>query len=77
MTKAALKSAVEAVLDLPEEDQVEAVAILQSIIEARDSELQLSPEQIAELREILADPNPRYVDQEEVFAEIDKMLAEK
>ena len=77
MGNSTVKSAVSAVLDLPEEDQAEAFAILRSIIETRESEFRLTDAQIEELRAILADPNPEYVDNDEVFAELDRMLAEK
>lgn len=75
--ESALWDACEKVLTLPDSDQADAVDLLEDFVAQRSSDLHLSPEQVEELREILADPNPEYVDQEEVFAEIEKMLAEK
>ena len=74
MSESALKSAVETVLDLPEEEQVEAVAILQSIIETRESELRLSDEQVAEVRRRLADPDRKLIPHEEVMASVRRLI---
>lgn len=66
MTNSTLKSAVEAVLELAEEDQVQAIEILQTVLDQREAGLQLSAEQIAEVMRRLADPNPEYATDEEV-----------
>ncbi len=74
MNKPAIKLAVDAILDLPEADRREAIAILNEITQSNDSSFRLSPTQIEEVRAILADPNPEDIDHDQVFAELEKML---
>ncbi len=77
MSESALKAAYEKVLTLPEAEQAEAAELLDEFVEQRTSTLRLSDEQIEEVRRRLAEPNPVYYSQEEVFDEIEKLLNEK
>lgn len=74
MSESAVKSAVETVLNLPEDEQVVAVEILQSIIETRESDLRLSEDQVAEVRRRLADPDRKSIPHEEVMASVRQLL---
>jgi hypothetical protein len=73
MSESALKTAYEAALKLPEAEQAEAAELLTHFVDERAS-LRLSDEQVAELRRRLAKPNPKFYSQEEVFAEVRRLL---
>ena len=76
MSKSALKAAYERALALSDEAQDQIAGLMNDLVDQHVSELRLSPEQIEEVRRRLADPNAEYVGQEEVFAEIGKLLRE-
>ncbi|HEV3185390.1 MAG TPA: hypothetical protein VGZ49_10945 [Xanthobacteraceae bacterium] len=66
MTKEQVKEILDRVLTWPPERQADAARIL-TAMEAQDaSPLQLSDEQVAEVRRRLADPNPKFLTLEEV-----------
>lgn len=54
MANAALKSAVDAVLELTDEEQAMAAALLQEFVAAQGSRSLLTPEQVDEVRRRLA-----------------------
>jgi hypothetical protein len=75
MTNAELKSAIRAVAALPDDDQAEAATLLLDFVTHRTGDSLLSESQRAEVERRLAAPETKWVDQEDVFAEIDRLLA--
>jgi len=66
MTRDQVKEVLDRVLTWPAERQAEVVHMVE-MMEAQDgSELQLSDEQMAEVKRRLADPNPTFLTLEEV-----------
>jgi hypothetical protein len=65
MKKGEIKAVLDRVLTWPPERQEEAARVLIEM-EAQDSDLQLSDEQVAEVANRLADPNPRFLTLDEV-----------
>jgi hypothetical protein len=72
-----LKAILEVVLKLRPENQAEILRFLKEYVTEQNSPSLLTDEQAAEVRRRLAEPNPVYTDQEDVFAEMDAMLREK
>jgi hypothetical protein len=66
MTKEQVKEILDRVLTWTPERQADAAQILMLMEEQDKSPLQLSDEQVAEVRRRLADPNPRFLTLEEV-----------
>jgi hypothetical protein len=66
MTKEEVKEILDRVLTWTPERQADAAQILTLMEEQDKSPLQLSDEQVAEVRRRLADPNPRFLTLEEV-----------
>jgi hypothetical protein len=66
MTKEQVKEILDRVLTWTPERQADAAQILTLMEEQDKSPLQLSDEQVAEVRRRLADPNPRFLTLEEV-----------
>ena len=75
MTQDEIKAVLDRVLTWPRERQEEAVAVLASLDPADDSDYQLTEEQVEEVRRRLADPNPKTLSIDEVFARF-RMRAE-
>ncbi|HEU0218639.1 MAG TPA: hypothetical protein VFQ90_18430 [Stellaceae bacterium] len=67
MNKNEIKAILNRVLTWPVERQEKAARVLTQM-EAQDSDLQLSDEQLAEVAKRLADPNPRFLTLDEVRA---------
>lgn len=67
MKKDEIKAVLDRVLTWPAERQEEAARVLTKM-EAQDTDLQLSDEQVAEIARRLADPNPRFLTLDEVRA---------
>jgi hypothetical protein len=75
MTTAELKSAIKAVAALPDDDQAEAATLLLDFVSHRTGGSLLSEAQRAEVERRLATPETKWIDQEDVFAEIDRLLS--
>lgn len=81
MENAALKSAYEKLLALPEDKQEEAARLIEDFV-ANDDDgsgangLRLTPEQIEEVKRRLADPHPVYVPDDEMEAFFDRLTNE-
>jgi hypothetical protein len=65
MKKGEIRAVLDRVLTWPAERQEEAARVLIEM-EAQDSDLQLSDEQVAEVTNRLADRNPRFLTLDEV-----------
>ncbi|MDZ4760683.1 MAG: hypothetical protein SGJ21_06385 [Alphaproteobacteria bacterium] len=77
MSESALKSAFEAVLNLPEENQAEVAQILLRYVEEQRSPSLLTGSQRAEVRRRLSDPDREMVPHEEVVAAIRRRISLK
>lgn len=75
--KSDLEAAIDAVMKLPAANQAEIARFLREYVEEQRAPSLLTKEQRAEVLRRLADPNPVYYTQEEVFDEIEKLLSEK
>jgi hypothetical protein len=67
MTRAQVKEILERVLTWPPERQEDAARVLREMEEHDSSSLRLGAEQIAEVRQRLADPSPHRIPAEDVF----------
>ena len=67
MTRAQLKEILDRVLTWPPERQEDAARVLREMEEQDGNTLQLSTEQVAEVRRRLANPSPDTIPAEEVF----------
>ncbi|MGB8398799.1 hypothetical protein [Bradyrhizobium sp.] len=67
MTKAQVKEILDRVLTWPPERQEDAARVLREMEEQDSSRLQLSAEQVAEVRQRLANPSRQTIPAEEVF----------
>jgi len=67
MTRAQVKEILERVLTWPPERQEDAVRVLREMEQQHSSSLRLSAEQVAVVRQRLADPSPHTVPAEDVF----------
>ena len=74
MVESAFKSAVEAVLELPEEDQDAAAERLEEFLRERQGVSLLTEVQQAEVRRRLADTNRRLIPHDEVVASVRRRL---
>ncbi len=72
----ALKAVYEDVLNLPDEVQADAAELLQSFVDQHKAGWRLSPEQVAEVRRRMADPDPEYASDEEMDAFFGQILNE-
>jgi hypothetical protein len=66
MTREQVKEILDRVLSWPPERQADVVRVVKLMEEQDASPLQLTDEQMAEVRRRLADPNPKFVTLEEV-----------
>jgi hypothetical protein len=71
MSKDRVKEVLDRVLTWPPERQEIAVEMLEGLEAQDDPAVQLTDEQLAEVRRRLADPNPRFL----TFAEVRARLA--
>jgi len=67
MTRAQVKEILERVLTWPADRQDDAVRVLREMEEQDSSPLRLSAEQVAEVRQRLAEPSPHRIPAEDVF----------
>ena len=67
MTRAQLKEILDRVLTWPQERQEDAARLLIEMEEQDGDVLRLSPEQVAEVRQRLANPSPDTIPAGEVF----------
>lgn len=69
-----LDDAITQVKTLPEERQLEAAELLFEFLDLQNADIQLTPEQIAEIERRLSDDEPFATDEEvrEVFARLTK-----
>ena len=67
MTRAQVKEILERVLTWPPERQEDAARVLREMEEQDSNSLRLSAEQVAEVRQRLADPSPQTIPAEDVF----------
>lgn len=68
-----LTDAIERIRSLPEERQQQAASLLLDFLEHDDAEVELTPEQRAEIEEALSDGEP-YASDEEVRTFFDRLL---
>jgi hypothetical protein len=68
-----LSDAIDKIRSLPEERQQQAAALLLDFLEHDDRDVQLTPEQLAEIEQALADDEP-YASDEEVRVFFDRLL---
>ena len=66
MTKEQVKKVLDRVLTWPAERQVDVAQIVTLMEEQDKSTLQLSDEQVAEVKRRLSEPNPKFLTLEEV-----------
>lgn len=67
-----LEAAIAMARELPDEEQ-DALAEMMAFYMRQDGESLLTPEQIAEVERRIANPNPEFIDADEVF---DRILSE-
>ena len=69
MEHKALRDAYARLLDLPEADQADAAEWIETFLARREGQdLQLTPEQVAEVKRRMAEPNKEWVSQEDLEA---------
>ena len=68
MTQAQLKEILDRVLTWPPERQEDAARVLSEMEEQDSSAMQLSEEQVAEVRRRLANPGPNTIPADQVFS---------
>ncbi len=66
MAKQQVKEVLDRVLTWPPERQETAVRVLTEMEQQDSSDLRLTDEQVAEVKRLRADPNPKFVTLEEV-----------
>jgi len=68
MEHKALKDAYARLLDLPEADQADAAEWIETFLARRaGADLQLTPEQVAEVKRRMAEPETEWIDHEDVL----------
>ncbi len=68
MEHKALKDAYARLLDLPEADQADAAEWIETFLARREGQdLQLTPEQVAEVKRRMAEPETEWIDHEDVL----------
>ncbi len=68
MEHKALKDAYARLLDLPEADQADAAEWIETFLARREGQdLQLTPEQVAEVKRRMAEPETEWVDHDDVL----------